>query len=177
MPTVRFVLSARIALFALTASLVLGACVSGPPPVGKGVDNVLGDAETMELYTLATDPSVSGGERFYGHKIIGTSPITDPGERKQLVSEFYRGLRSATGAVPAGEVTPRFGLRAVRGEAGVDLLIDFTDQKVLIYRILPDDPPAKTKEEAPQPEYKKTTNDPVLVFLEIAAKHGLSVDE
>ena len=90
--------------------------------------------DRLQLYSLHPyphlyDEPVIESEAFHGYKVIGQALVTEPSDREQLVEALYDGLSSSDGRVAAC-FHPRHGLRAVRGDHVVDLVICYECRQV-----------------------------------------------
>lgn len=108
-------------LLALGLMLFLTACGEREPPM------VVPISDELTLYSL--DPvgpiqtPAAGVETFNGYKVLGKVVITDPQERRDIVTAINRGI--AEGGQQYKCFDPRHGLHMVTNGKNRDLLICF----------------------------------------------------
>jgi hypothetical protein len=95
--------------------------------------SVVEHADHLTLYEL--DPTqrgkVAAGKTFWQYPVVSEKDVTDPKERAELIQTLYGCM--AEQKVGARCFVPHHGLRAVRGDKTVDLVLCFTCQWVHIH--------------------------------------------
>ena len=97
-------------------------------------------ADSLELLSLHpmingarfAEPERPTGESFYDHEILGRSTIEAAAERRAMIEAVYEGIVDSDGTVAAC-FDPRRGIRAVRGDSTVDLVICFECLQIAVY--------------------------------------------
>ena len=123
--------------------LLLHACGSRSawPDPGENFPSVfrsvLENADRIEVFALHPFPyeaegKAAPGQDFQGYKILGQAKIESESARKELVSLLYRGMGEP--APFAACFNPRHGIRALRGESIVELVICFQCNTVRLER-------------------------------------------
>jgi len=69
-------------------------------------------------------PPVRMKEIFHGHEVLGRAEIKDKTQQAALIKELDLGIKEGKGPPPAC-FNPRHGIRAVKGDQSVDLVICF----------------------------------------------------
>jgi hypothetical protein len=99
----------------------------------EGSSAILDHADKLTLYEL--DPTQRGkstaGKTFWEYPVVSEKDVTDPKEREELVQTLYGCM--AEQKVGARCFVPHHGLRAVRGDKSVDLVLCFTCQWIHIH--------------------------------------------
>jgi hypothetical protein len=97
---------------------------------------ILEKGETFILYSLHPSPMEVDPQElktkpvFHGYPVLGQTQITAATTRMDLLSALYTDLGKGD---PAACFNPRHGIRAVRGNKTVDLVICFECQQIEIY--------------------------------------------
>lgn len=109
--------------------LVAGCSSSETNRLPSRAETTLRGAERMELFALDPTPlSMSGGapdtEKLHGYAITGHASLDDAAQRKQLADLILRGIHDSDGRVAAC-FNPRHGIRAVRADETLELVICF----------------------------------------------------
>lgn len=105
------------------------------PQIPEPASSALTEAESMVLYSLNPDGLAKASKdqtKFHGWIVLGTTEIRDASTREKMVTA----LRQATAENPgvaAGCFQPRHGLRLVKGDQTVDLVICFECLSAQIY--------------------------------------------
>jgi hypothetical protein len=84
---------------------------------------ILEGADTFEVYSLDPKRSVEKPkDHFHGWKVLGKTALKDRKERAKLLGALQKGIKESDGSA-ALCFNPRHGIRAVKGDKSVDLVI------------------------------------------------------
>lgn len=105
---------------------MLGITASGAEEVLPGVMGALENADSYELISLDPDRRTAKepGEKFHGWRVLGSTKIADPEVRKQVTEALRKAASEPDGTV-VGCFDPRHGIRVVRGNKTMELVICF----------------------------------------------------
>ncbi|WP_425613916.1 hypothetical protein NA78x_003761 [Anatilimnocola sp. NA78] len=129
-PLQRFTLLVRVS-GPQSAAIVAGPLkpnqIYTPQKIPEPADSALTDAESMVLYSLDPDFRAKGSKdrpQFCGWSVLGKTAIRDASVREELVATLREATANNPGLVAAC-FNPRHGLRLVKGDKTVDLVICF----------------------------------------------------
>lgn len=97
--------------------------------------------DPCSIYAIATDnpkedhepkPNTTLKEKFHRYTVLGKTRIVDSAIKARLIRALYGGIDEG-GSAGIICFNPRHGIRVVRGEQTVDLLICFECQKIYAY--------------------------------------------
>lgn len=148
----------------MIVGVVMALVVTGCGPkndVPEPTMSALQDAEQYLLLSL--DPKhhdMPPPDAFHRWGVLGRTTVADPATRKRLNDALRAGARENDGTV-AGCFNPRHGIRAVKGEKWVDLVICFECMSVQVY------------EDGKQTRGFLVTESPQKVFDEVLKKAGV----
>jgi hypothetical protein len=113
---------------------------------------ILEKGERFTLYSLAPEVTqeLKSGPDFEGYRIMGQTQVTNVRTRADLLVALYGGI--GKGEVEACFM-PRHGIRAVRGNKTVDLVICFECEQIEIYS--EHGPPGATINDSPRPVFDR----------------------
>jgi hypothetical protein len=96
----------------------------------------LADAEQYELMSL--DPAMGSGlmnpPSFHGYRVLGSTPVTDPGTRQRLNDALLASVDEATPSDRKSCFQPRHGVRVSRGGTVTEFLICFQCWSLRVFR-------------------------------------------
>jgi hypothetical protein len=94
--------------------------------IAKEVEGLIHRSGTVTMYSL--DPRRSdnvGQDDFHGYKILGRKDVTDPNDRRELLSKLADSIRQNASLVVATCFNPRHGLRFKANNTQIDFVICF----------------------------------------------------
>lgn len=92
----------------------------------------LDPSSRYSVSTIATETRKSVKEKFHNYDVLGKTRITNPAIKAKLVEALESGIDEG-GSAGMMCFDPRHGIRAVRGDQTVDLVICFECQKISVY--------------------------------------------
>jgi len=106
--------------------LGLGACRSSGEPFSEEASRVLRSPDQLELLTLHPypheSPPLDPEEDFHGYRVLGRARLVGAQVQQDLLELIREGVRRSDGTAAAC-FNPRHGVRAVRGDEAVELVI------------------------------------------------------
>jgi hypothetical protein len=117
--------SACLVCIALALSLGSARAADEKNKIPDAAKAILEKADEFELYSLDPDRTKEKPkDAFHGWKVLGKTAIKDKKDRERVLAAVFKGVADSDGSVAAC-FNPRHGIRAVKGETTVELVICF----------------------------------------------------